>query len=260
MTTPGPVIGHAHCILIEGTDARRFAQAQLAGNLDRLAAGHWQWNAWLTPQGRVRALMHLADAGEGNLLGVLRGGDAEAIRDDLARFRLRAEVALTVRTCAARADAPLAPGVAAFDDGTLVLGYGSRSLRLEASAGAPCAPGAAETWRLEDIRAGWPVLPSGEPQFLPPALGLEHLLAVSFDKGCYPGQEIVARLRYRGGHKQRLYHLQAPGEALESVNGIACLDAVAHDGMVDALTVGPLDLPRETLAAGTLRVVTAFDP
>jgi folate-binding protein YgfZ len=267
MIRPCPLIGHVRCIVIEGADARRFAQAQLSGDVDALAPGHWRWNAWLTPQGRVRALMHLADTGDGSLHAVLRGGDAESISAALARYLLRLRATLTVREFTCRVGGPATFGTVAIEGGDIVLGYGSRSLRLgDAAAERPDA-GAATAWRLEDIRQGWPVLPAGEPEFLPPALGLEHLKAVSFDKGCYPGQEIAARLRYRGGHKYRLYHLQGaaplPGDPAAFPKDIACrvLDVATHDGTRDVLAVGPSDIPHEINILGQpLQVISRFEP
>ena len=190
MTSDFPAIGTAHCIALEGADARPFAQAQFSGDVDALRPGHWQWNAWLDAQGRVRALMHLADPGDGRLLAVLRGGDAEAVRAALARYLFRLRVSLTIEPFIARIGEPLPEGVARREDDVIVLGQETRSLRLAAlSVSASPDPDAQRLWHLEDIRRGWPTLPDGEPQFLPPALGLERLGAVAFDKGCYPGQK-----------------------------------------------------------------------
>lgn len=265
MIRPCPTIGPVQCIVIEGAGAPRFAQAQFSGNVDALAPGHWQWNAWLTPQGRVRALMHLVDIGDGNLLVLLRGGDAQAICIALSRYLLRLPVRLTVREFGGGADGPADSGTAVRDGGDIVLGYGSRSLRLGTATNTPPDATASTTWRVRDIREGWPRLPAGEPEFLPPALGLEHLQAVSFDKGCYPGQEIAARLRYRGGHKHRLYHLQGraalPGGGTGAPEEIIPLDMVTHRGEIHVLAVGPLDLPDEIPApGGSCRVTTRFDP
>lgn len=264
MFRPCPTIGPVQCIVIEGAGARRFAQAQFSGNVDALAPGYWQWNAWLTPQGRVRALMHLVDRGEGNLLAVLRGGDAEDIRTALLRYLLRLPVTLAVREFACRADGPSDSGTVASDGGDVVLGYGPRSLRLGTAANTRADAAASAAWRVQDIREGWPRLPAGEPEFLPPALGLEHLQAVSFDKGCYPGQEIAARLRYRGGHKHRLYHLQ--GRAPLPEGGVAFgteitpLDVASGNGEIHVLAVGPLDMPQEIPASGgSYRVVSRFE-
>ncbi|MGH8125700.1 MAG: YgfZ/GcvT domain-containing protein [Rhodanobacteraceae bacterium] len=235
MTSPNPNIDSVHAIRIEGVDAHRFAQAQFSGDVDALAPGRWQWNAWLTAQGRVAALMHLADPGDGTLLAVLRGGCAESVRSTLARYLLRMHATLTVESFTARSGDPEACGVAASDSGRIVLGYGTRSLRLEPVQDLPTDPAARACWRLEDIRQGWPSLPADDPRFLPPALGLEHLGAVSFNKGCFPGQEIAARLHYRGGCKSRLCLLH--GSAPLSAGEIRHADGTASGWILDAVTV-----------------------
>lgn len=233
---------------MEGADARVFAQAQFCGDVGRLRAGHWQWNAWLDHRGRVQALMQLADAGDDSLLAFLRGGDAERIGAGLARYVLRARVTLRVASLTGRADGPLPDGCAqARDDGSVALGFGDRSLRLERGVAAIDA-GAANAWRRADIRAGWPTLPDTEARFLPPALGLGRLGAIAFDKGCYPGQEIATRLHRRGGHKHRLCHLHgdaalAVGAPLRTSAGATAwvLDCAEDGNDVDALAVAPSD-------------------
>ncbi|MGP1666770.1 MAG: CAF17-like 4Fe-4S cluster assembly/insertion protein YgfZ [Rhodanobacter sp.] len=92
---------------------------------------------------------------------------------------------------------------------------------------------------------GWPWLP--EPTLnlcLPPALSLYRLHAVAIDKGCYPGQEMVARLHYRGGHKRHLHHVVlsqpvAPGSSLcVSAREVGLLlDVVQNDTITEALVV-----------------------
>lgn len=243
-----PVIGEFACIAIAGVDARRFAQTQFSGDVDVLVPGRWQWNAWLNAQGRVQALMHLADRGDGTLLAVLRGGDAEAIRAGLARYLLRMPATLSLRRFTGMAGAPLPVGALAVEpDGAIVLGFGGRSLRLTSGI-AEANPAASAAWRLNDIRQGLPTLPaSGETEFLPPALGLEHLGAVAFRKGCYPGQEIAARLHFRGGHKQRLAHLRGGhplpmGPTRDAQDkAVWILDTVTAGGGTDALAVVPID-------------------
>lgn len=239
------VLPEVHCIAIEGPDARRFAQAQFSGNVKSLAAGCWHWNAWLDPQGRVRALMQLACLGDESFLAMLRGGDAEERRTELARYLLRARAALATRTYSGLAGEAVPTGQVTVDmQGSITFGCGERSLKL-IPPGADADPEAANAWRLADIRAGWPSLPPGEASFLPPALGLQRLGAVSLDKGCYPGQEIVARLHYRGGHKFRLCHLRGqawlePGTRHAGSNDhVWILDIATAAGTVEALAVMP---------------------
>ncbi|MET0331188.1 MAG: hypothetical protein ABW154_07145 [Dyella sp.] len=63
-----------------------------------------------------------------------------------------------------------------------------------------------QAWRGRQIARRWPWLTDAALNtLLSPALSLEQLPAIAFDKGCYPGQEIVARLHYRGGHKRHLH-------------------------------------------------------
>lgn len=201
----------AQCIELTGEQARAFAQAQFSGDVDALLPGRWQWNAWLDAQGRVRALIQLAridDANGDRLIALLRGGDASAICNALQRYVLRARANLqpmTPRFC--RIGGELALNEVRMEGDAIGFGYGDRSLWLvgDGAADLPIGSEREQAFRLADIRAGWPSLPQhAEPVFLPPALGLEHLGAVSFNKGCYPGQEIAARLHYRGGHKMHL--------------------------------------------------------
>lgn len=239
------IVTHAHCLVITGDDARHFAQAQFAGDVDALMPGHWQWNAWLDARGRVRALMHLADPGDGRLLALLRGGDAAQVAAALGRFVLRARVRVTAQVYGGLAEGAVAEGVFTADPAGCVFGYGKRSLRL-VTPDSNLDAAASSNWRLPDIAAGWPTLPGGGAEFLPPALGLEHLAAVAFKKGCYPGQEIAARLHYRGGHKQGLLHVRgaaglAPGSRL-SVDGLGVvwvLDCVTSQNLNEALIVAP---------------------
>ena len=89
-------------------------------------------------------------------------------------------------------------------------------------------------WQLADVEDGLPwIAVEVEDQFTPQALGLDRIGAISLGKGCYPGQEIVARLHYRGGNKR------------------ACFQVVIHD----PLTPGPgsqvLSRP-DARAVGTL--------
>src|SRR5690348_17698076 len=245
MTSDFPAIGTVHCLALEGADARQFAQAQFSGDIDALQPGHWQWNAWLDAQGRVRALMHLTDLGDGRLLAVLRGGNAEIIRAALTRYLFRLRVDLATKSFTAQCSDPLPGGVARQENGVIVLGHGTRGLRLAPlSASALPDPDAQRRWRLDEIRRGWPTLPEGESEFLPPALGLERLGAVAFDKGCYPGQEIVARLHYRGCHKFSLCQLRGPnwlepGGTFDAgdTDPVRVLDCAIADGSVEALAV-----------------------
>ncbi|HST26810.1 MAG TPA: folate-binding protein [Rudaea sp.] len=163
---------------ITGADAAAFAHAQFCNDVLTRPDGHWQWNAWLSPQGRVRAFFRLLRIDAGNVLLTLRGGDAEWLRAELARYVFRAKVQLRAVNEATPSPAP-------------------------------------EYSPLADIRAGIPEIGVElRDRLLPQWIGLDRLGAVSVNKGCYPGQEIMARLHFKGGNKRSLYRLRWSGSAL----------------------------------------------
>jgi folate-binding protein YgfZ len=133
------------------------------------------------------------------LLLLLRGGDATSLAQSLQRFVFRAKVKLTPHQAR-----PLGTGPArdtyAFhrEDDAYTFGCGTHSLVMGTSPD--------HAWRAQQIREGWPWLPDDTlGELLAPSLSLERLQAVALDKGCYPGQEIVARLHYRGGNKRHMH-------------------------------------------------------
>lgn len=221
---PNPLLP-AETIVLEGSDAITFAHAQFGSDLLALATGAWQWSTWLDPQGRVRALLQIARTGEQRLLLLLRGGPAQPLAEALRRYVFRSRVTIEAQAARALSDAPPAPHGTLADTGDIVLGCGDYSLRI-----ADSADDIRQAWRLVAIRAGHPWLPDAAlDTLLPPALSLERLGAVSFAKGCFPGQEIVARLHYRGGNKRHLFRIGA-SDAL--VRGAPVLAADANAGLV----------------------------
>lgn len=235
-----PTSSHAETLLIEGPDALAFAHAQFSSNVQSLAVGAWQFSAWLNAQGRVRALFHLARLDEQRLLLLLRGGEAAPLGEALRRYMFRARLALQASPWRVLATGAAQPMHAVRDEpDVIVLGCDTHSLQL-------LADGVGDThWRALQLEQGWPWLPASTLEtLLPPALSLHRLQAVAIDKGCYPGQEIVARLHWRGGHKRhlcsvRLLHHTATGAILHrDGNEVGVLlDVVEDDDGIHALAV-----------------------
>ena len=274
---------------LSGPDAIAFAHAQFANDVQALQAGHWQWNVWLSAQGRVRRFFALLRAAPERLVLVLRGGDAETLRTELARFvfrsrvSLRADLGMHVFGCdeteifAALGACPERDALALRDGAVgLRLPHGARWLLLAAQSPVDVRTDAdaGAQWQLDDIHAGLPLLPTGlQNELLPHWLGLQRLAAFSVGKGCYPGQEVIARLHFKGGNKRWLYRigfacdrLPDPGTRLAAENGeggIVVNAAFAQPHRAEALAVlsdaaaaGPL-----TDAAGALhdiQVVSRF--
>lgn len=189
----------AETFAIEGPDAIAFAQAQLSSRIDDIAPGQWRFSAWLDAKGRVIALFHVARIADDRLLLLLRGGRARDIVDAMKRFVFRSKVTLT-----AFAPRALSTGAAMnmhtieHTDAHTALGCDTHSMIIGQASD--------DAWRLPQVHMGWPWLPDDAlNQLLPPMISLHHLQAVAIDKGCYPGQEIVARLHYRGGNKRHMH-------------------------------------------------------
>lgn len=195
-----PTSFSAQTLLLEGPDALAFAHAQFSSDVAALAVGRWQFSAWLDAQGRVRALFHLARLDEQRLLLLLRGGEAEALRAALQRYVFRMQLAVRISPWHAIVTGAATPmGVAQLGDDGVSLGCGDHALHLRIDDNDD------DHWQTLQQSSGWPWLPASTlGTLLPPALSLHRLHAVAVDKGCYPGQEIVSRLHWRGGHKRQL--------------------------------------------------------
>ncbi len=244
----------AETLLLEGPDAGAFAHAQFGSKVDGLAAGRWQFSAWLDAKGRVRALFHLARVEEQSYLLLLRGGDAATMVEALKRFVFRSRVRLTALPSRGLSTGPAQPLHVVTTEGNAVsLGCGSHALLVGATASTN------DGWRALQLRDGWPWLPAAVlGTLLPAALSLQRLDAVAVDKGCYPGQEIVARLHFRGGHKRHLHRGTTsqsvqPGDALRiDDREVGCvLDVIEGDDASDVLLVLDDDVAAQLRAGAT---------
>lgn len=214
-------------IRVEGPDARDFLHGQCTSHLKRLGSLEAVRTAWCTPQGRVSFLFWLVPTMAGGYHLILPASEAARCVQRLRMFVLRAKVeiedvsaTLKVHGLALPAESTLtglpaeARGIMRLASGpTLVrMGVAARFLLLgpatdtrawlDAQGVAPVDP---DVWRYLDIRDGYVEIAGPMANaFLPQQLNLDFADALAFDKGCYPGQEIIARLKYRGEVKSRL--------------------------------------------------------
>jgi hypothetical protein len=218
------------CIEVRGTDAAAFLHGQLTHTVLSLDGADAPLAGWADARGRIRALFRVLKRPERWLLVAPRDG-AEALVKKLRLFVLRSkvEVALVddVAVAALFGDAAsvLAP------DGRAAATPPNRTVRRDElcfirigesywqALGAPAAlrslaaslPAAAEAAaELAEIELGIPeIAPQTAERFVAQMLNLDALGAISFDKGCYPGQEIIARVHNLGGVKRRAHRYAA---------------------------------------------------
>ncbi len=197
---------------IEGPDRVAFLQGLVSNDVTKAGPGRAVWSALLTPQGRYLAEFFILTDGESLLLDAPGVAVPDLIRR-LSRFRLRSQVALRDRSDefavhAAWGGAPSAPGAIVAADPRLPAA-GHRLL-----APAPLAGAADETaYRAHRLALGLPDHDDLEPEkTLLMEAGFGDLHGIDWDKGCYMGQELTARTRYRGLVKRRLVPVDAEAD------------------------------------------------
>jgi folate-binding protein YgfZ len=226
---------------LAGPDVVAFAQAQCMNDVAALGDRQWQWNGWLTPKGRLVALFALLRLEGERLWLVLPDYPAAALGERLQRFVFRSKLKLQVRDDLRVAGAFVAPtqasgpAAAMREGGSIELDLGAdgggRSLRI-GPAEAPADAQASARWRAFDLAHGLPRLPDSQSeQFTPQMLSLQRLRAFSTTKGCYPGQEIVARTHFLGKAKRGLALLEGP----RPMTAGAQLHVAGHDSVLGTL-------------------------
>lgn len=209
---------------VSGEDAAQFLQNMLTNDVGALSVGQAQLTGLCTPKGRLLAVFVLLRR-EHDYLLALPTDIADAIRARLSLFVLRSKVKID-----ATAGQLAALGLCGVDSD--VAPWKSRNEAERVHVRLPGLPGrelcigpetvlathaetllaqgwslAAESqWQCADIEAGLPnVVAATQEQFTPQQLNLDLIGGVSFKKGCYPGQEVVARLHYLGSPSRRMF-------------------------------------------------------
>jgi folate-binding protein YgfZ len=238
------ILPHVGVLRFSGPDAIGFLQGQVSNDTAPLAKGISVLAAYSTPQGRVLAVLHLLPHSTG-ILGILPRDVAASTQDRLRKFVLRAKVKiedLSGQFCVLGMDGS-ALGAAGFLDAPLSRAYREKNgvgiaglgwdaampserywvIGDEASiagvasiggAGGSDPAGIERRWRLGDIREGLSqVYAATSELFVAQMLNLDLIGGISFNKGCYTGQEIIARTQHLGRIKRRLSRLRLPSRA-----------------------------------------------
>lgn len=226
-------LGQFGLIRVSGEDAADFLQGQLTNDVRELAADSSQLSSYCSPKGRMMASFRLFRLGDDILIQLPRTR-LGPILQRLRMFVLRSKVTLEDASddlvqialagdCAPAILGDLAPAAAdeaVQGDGLVVVRLAGDRPRFLA-AGTPATitalwqqaagtatPAGAAAWRLLDIRAGIPVVEEETVEaFVPQMTNLQLINGVSFTKGCYTGQEVVARMQYLGKLKRRMFRV-----------------------------------------------------
>lgn len=287
---PLPELG---VIAVGGADAISFLQAQLTNDVAHLAAADMQLNGYCTAKGRLLATFHQWRHGDDVMLRLPRE-ILPAVMKRLSMFVLRAKVRLAdasdqwtttgllgAADLARRAgvEPPAAPWTGiVIDDARLDRvpdAGGTDRFLLTAPAPSSLPPWCADlprrpagAWWRSEIDAAVPtVFAATQEKFVPQMINLEVLGGVSFRKGCYPGQEVVARSQYLGKLKRRMQRAHVDhsdvaiaGDVYHSDEqqpvGTIVMAAASPQGGTDLLVEAPID----RLQSGSLHLASATGP
>jgi tRNA-modifying protein YgfZ len=276
---------HLGVLRFTGPDALNFLQGQLTNDTKRIGANSSLLAAYLNPQGRVLALVHLLPHSSGTL-AILPRELRQPIAERLRKFVLRAKVKIEdpgdswvvsgYHGSAALTQAGLpvpgedsgyiernCVGVARIGRETRYWVVAPPDARLDAlhaeAADTLTSPATAvieRDWRLADIQAGLPqVYAATSEVFVAQMLNLDLLDGISFSKGCYTGQEIVARTQNLGRIKRRLFHLSLPHGAWHIGDEVSLSDG-RHGRLTEVIEA---DHGSEALAVLNLEPQPALD-
>ena len=285
-------LSHEGVLAVRGSDAGKFLQGQLTCNLDYLDLAHAGLGARCMVKGRMQSSFRILPEGDGYLLA-MASELLDAQLTDLKKYAVFSKAKLTdesaawVRFGLEDADAMLATlglemsaevGATARHEGLLAIRASADRIELwvpqaqaddvQAKLAAALPEGPLDAWLLGQIRAGiGQVFGPTRELFIPQMINLQAVGGVSFKKGCYTGQEIVARMQYLGKLKRRQYRLAlndaavpAPGTELFSPThgtavGKVVLAAPGDEGC-ELLAV----LTAEAVADGNLHVRSLDGP
>lgn len=216
------LLDHLCVIRVSGDDAENFLHGQLTNDLKSLSPGQIQLQGYCSPKGRLLAQMHLTLDNDDILL-IAPDAIVEPLLKRLRMFVMRAKVLFEIDqevavigvsdTADYPANAPRPLLTLGDNTAALVLLKQDQLAEAETTLAARYDKGAALDWAASRLLAGEPQIhPDSQDKFVPQMVNLDRLGGISFRKGCYPGQEIIARTRYLGKVKRRMHLFQtAPG-------------------------------------------------
>lgn len=252
-------MSHLGILRFTGADTLSFLQGQVSNDTQRLTENTPVFAAYSTAQGRVLALIYLLPHSSG-VVAILPREILEPTMLRMRKFVLRAKVriedAADTLVVAGRFDSSAPPNFRyAEQDGIGTATVGPDKSRqwiigppekISAPADAAAAKRLEDAWRLADIRAGLPQIYAATSEaFVAQMLNLDLLDGISFTKGCYTGQEIIARTQHLGRIKRRLFRLLLPpgtwsiGQALRLADGRQgrLTEVIESGGHIEALAV-----------------------
>ena len=286
VVTTGSIISdlsHYGLISVYGEDARTFLANQFTNDINLVSPSIAQLNGYCTPKGRLLATFYVFLRGDTFYLQLPREL-VQPVIDRLRMFILNSKVTLEDAS-----DSLICMGVSSPDleeqlFNQLAISYPEEDYRCTSTdkltiirlpgifprciiigeindikpvwsaADVNAAPVGTDAWDLTNIINGIPTITLATQElFVPQMANLDLINGVSFKKGCYPGQEIVARTHYRGKLKRRMYLFHTPAEAAP----LAGSDILVKEKEAEARKIGSVVIAKASAEGGFLLLAVA---
>ncbi len=239
------VLDDLRVLAVSGPDRRSLLQGQLTQDVASARSDATVMTGWADPKGRLLFAGHLftTSAGGEDALALLVPAEvAEVLLKRLRGYILRAKAAVTLLDVSVLG---LLGGPDLSGSGHLVRIQADQRRHVLLDRPTDATPSPRSLWQLADIAAGIPtVVTATTGEFVPQMVNLDLLEGISFTKGCYTGQEIVARMKYLGRVKRRMLRFSAA--AASPVAGQALYGNRGAIGQV--VSAAPTDAGCEFLA------------
>ncbi len=237
-------LSHLAVLEVSGEESGEFLQNQFTNDVAALSPGESQLDGWCTPKGRLLALFQVVRIESNRFLLLFPHELLDSTQRRLQMFVMRSRVTITdlsealIRIGLSGGDSEQQLATAdnippdeidgavthgnttvvrlhpALHPRFLILTDLESGKRLWSHLDVQATPVSSGPWQLLDIRAGIPtVVQKTQESFIPQMVNLQGINGLSFTKGCYPGQEVVARMEYLGKLKRKMYRITLPGEA-----------------------------------------------
>jgi len=231
-------LSHLSVLEVDGEDSADFLQNQFTNDINALDTGKSQLNGWCTPKGRMLAIFQVIRVAKERFLLLLPDELSDSIEKRLQMFVMRSKVTITnisdqqVRIGVSGPDAeqqlsslidhlPENIDDTAATENTrivrlrptlyprfLIITDTTHAGKIWSHLDVKATPVSRGAWELLDIRAGVPsIKEQTQESFVPQMVNLQAINGLSFTKGCYPGQEVVARMEYLGKLKRMMYRI-----------------------------------------------------
>ena len=219
-------LSHLSTLSFSGSDAKEFLQGQMTQDINSISDQSYKMTSILNPKGRI-IVTGLIKEFKGNIFFIISKDLSEDCVQWLSRYILRSDVKISIeKNYIFGLNNENQKQLFKYDENQQQLNVSpismdhSRCILLaddEVSLKDKSIESINESeWILSDIKRGLPILSKeSSEKYIPQMINLDLLEGISFSKGCYTGQEVVARVQHRGKIKQRMFHITTESNKCE---------------------------------------------